>query len=179
MLERNGKYVRLRIEHGLRQKEYLFWKYKALKPFVTRAPRHVSSYQRIMKRTYRRLHFSTYSLEQFEPYWNAFYPNGKKCITELVCKWLRDPISLAVWFMDDGYKRNDCNAFRMSTDAFSKAEQVRLQKTLTQHFRITSALHRKGKWWNLYIPENATKRFHQIVSPYILPSLRYKVALAP
>lgn len=81
--------------------------------------------------------------------------------------------------MDDGYKRNDCNAFRISTDAFSKTEQIKLQKILAQHFGIASSLHRKKKWWNFYIPEKATKRFRQIVSPYIVPSLRYKVALAP
>lgn len=179
LLERNGKYVRLRIDHGLNQKHYLLWKHYELESLATSQPRIVSSYQKVEKRDYERLHFSTYSSPALEPYWRAFYPSGKKMITEKACQWLDDPISLAVWFMDDGYKRNDCNALRLSTDAYSLNEQRLLQKRLRNRFGIDATLHRKGKWWNLYIPRSEAYGFVQLVQPFILESLKYKIALTP
>lgn len=178
-LERRGKYSRLRVEHGLEQKDYLLWKYKELQPLVTAKPRLVGSYHKVENKIYRRLHFSTYSTTIFEPYWRAFYPNGKKTVTVDVCKLMQDPLTLAVWYMDDGYKRNDCNALRISTDAFPQEEQYRLQAVLEKQFGIGTKIHKKARWWNIYIPKKEVKRFIAIVSPYILPSLQYKITLAP
>ena len=81
--------------------------------------------------------------------------------------------------MDDGYKRNDCNALRLNTDSFSLPEQRLLQSALEKNFEIKSTLHRKGEYWNIYIPESSVRRFVQIIKPYILPSIAYKISLAP
>ena len=53
--------------------------------------------------------------------------------------------------MDDGYKRNDCNALRLNTDSFQLQEQRLLQKCLKKNFKIESNLHRKGRFWTIYI----------------------------
>ena len=175
-LERNGKYVRLRIEHGLRQKQYLFWKYRALKPFITKPPRTVVSYQRIAKRAYKRLHFSTYSLAQLEPYWNAFYPHGKKRITELVCKWLRDPVSLAVWFMDDGsIKSKKHKGVFLNTQGFTKNDILKLQKALEQNFGIKSTTRMDKNRQQIYLGGTAGEKFCALINPYVIPSMRYKI----
>jgi hypothetical protein len=179
LLERNGRYVRLRVGHGLNQKEYLWWKYYELQELATDKPRIFSSYHKITKRNYEGLIFSTYSSPELEKYWKAFYPNGKKIVTRLACELLQDPLSLAVWHMDDGYKRNDCNALRLNTDAFAESGQKLLQNILEKRFGVAVNLHRKGKWWNIYIPQSEAKKFTKLVSPYILPALRYKIALAP
>lgn len=42
-------------------------------------------------------------------------------------KRLIDPTTLAVWFMDDGTKRTDCNAGRIATQGFTKKEQIQLK----------------------------------------------------
>jgi len=176
-LERNGKFVRLHIDHSIKQKEYLYWKYRELKTFVPSKPRIIISYHRKAQKEYRRLHFATYSLDVFEYYWKIFYSNNRKAITNLIFSELKDPLSLAVWYMDDGYKRNDCDALRFSTESFSSAEQKLLQKVLAKNFGIKAVIHRKSKWWNLYIPHRETLKFIDLVSPYIIPSLRYKITL--
>ena len=81
--------------------------------------------------------------------------------------------------MDDGYKRNDCDAFRFNTDSFGRSEQQMLREVLEKNFGIDSTLHKKGKWWNIYIPQKSSKRFVELVQPYVIPSLGYKIALAP
>jgi recombination protein RecA len=178
-LERNGKYARLRIDHSINQKEYLWWKYNELKTLVPSKPVIISSYHKKEQKEYKRLHFATYSLDLFECYWKALYTNNRKTISNFIYAWLKDPLSLAVWYMDDGCKRNDCNALRISADAFSLSEQKVLQDMLRKNFNIMATLHRKGKWWNLYIPKKEASKFVELVFPYIIPSLKYKIALTP
>ena len=105
--------------------------------------------------------------------------NSKKIIPDTICELLKSPLSLAVWFMDDGYKRNDCNAFRLGTDSFTLEEQKLLQNVLEKNFGIETKVHKKGRYWNIYIPERESKKFVRIIKPYIIPKLKYKIALTP
>ncbi len=177
-LERNGKYCRLRLEHSNNQKLYLLWKYKNLKNISGKVmPLHY--YHKVHKKFYDNTRVYTFSDKIFDFYWNIFYRTGKKTIPSNMASFLIDPLSLAVWLMDDGYKRNDCNAFRLSTDSYTKNEQCTLQSVLKNNFGIDSTLHKKGKYWNVYIPERESKKFVSLVKKYIIPSLSYKIALTP
>ena len=133
----------------------------------------------MMQKVYESWQFGTRALPEFREYWDWFYPHGRKSIPERIHELMISPLSVAVWHMDDGYKRNDCNAIRLSTDAFSKPDHLRLRAMLKKNFGIVSALHRKGKYWNIYIPQHAVEKFTEIVEPYIVPGLKYKIALAP
>lgn len=179
MLEKRWRYPRLRFGHGLVQKEYLFWKYNEFQNLTSSQPTLVNTWHKKMAQRYQSLHFGTRAMPELMEYWNAFYADGCKMIPKNIGELLIDPLSLAVWFMDDGYKRNDCNALRLNTDSFSGEEQKQLQLVLEKNFGIMSTIHRKGKYWNLYIPRASAYRFVQIVRPYIIPSISYKIALAP
>ena len=85
------------------------------------------------------------------------------------------PFSLAVWLMDDGYKRNDCDALRLSTDCFSYEEQHMLQQCLDKNFGICSTIHRKGSAWNLYIPKTEMNAVRKLLAPFIIPAMNYKL----
>lgn len=176
-LEKNGDHVRVRAEHGMKQKNYIDWKYHEFEKLATDRPRIVRNYHSKVKKVYKSWHFSTYSNQIFDKYWRMFYPKGRKIIPSAIVQLLKSPLSLAIWSMDDGCKRNDCNAFRLSTDNFTKAEQEKLGKCLKENFRIQSRLHRKGTTWNIYIPQSEIKNFCRIIAPYIIPSLKYKIIL--
>lgn len=174
-LEKNGRYVRLRIDQRLDHKDYVYWLYGELANLVPSEPRIIKETDRRTEKTYTRLHFSTYSLKEFNNWWNNFYLNRKKIVPPNIENMLKANISLAIWFMDDGYKRNDCAAIRLNTDAFGYEEQQRLIQCLQKNFKIKSYLHKKGKWFNIYIPKGEAKRFCSLVRPYILPSFRHKL----
>lgn len=179
-IERNGTYVRLKIGHGLKQQDYVQWKSKLLEPFCAHQPRFVKG--AIHRKTgirYSRVEVSTFSLPVFEEYWQKFYVQGKKQIPEDIDKLLTEPLAIAVWFMDDGYKRNDCNALRINTDSFSYEDQQILQKCLLKNFHVSTKIHRKGKFWNIYIPSTQASKFCELVKPYIVPSMKYKISLDP
>lgn len=178
-LELNGNNVRLRIDHSPEQKDYLFWKHSELKDLCPSKPRVVRNWHSKREKVYERWHFSTLSLPVLNKFRETFYPSKKKIIPANIEQILKDPLSLAVWFMDDGYKRNDCNAFRLNTDCYSFKEQGLLQSCLKENFRIDSSLHKKGDHWNVYIPGHQSERFRQVIDPFILSSMRYKLPLAP
>lgn len=178
-LELNGNHVRLRITHSLKQKGYLFWKYSRLENLCPSEPRLAKSWHSKAQRFYERYEFSTFSIPLLRRFWEMFYTPRGKVVPDSIMTVLDDPLTLAVWYMDDGYKRNDCNAVRFSTDCFSVTEQRLLQRCLKDNFGLETSLHRKGSTWNIYIPSSQTGEFRRIVEPHIHPSLRYKLPLAP
>ncbi len=178
-LEQNGKHTRLRLEHGKYQKSYLLWKFKELKSIMTGSVMNVRYYHKINKRFYDSYRAYTFSREVMRCYQDMFYLHGKKIIPGNIGELLKNPLSLAVWLMDDGYKRNDCNAFRLGTDSFTMEEQILLQEVLLKNFGLETKIHKKGKYWNIYIPERESKKFVAMVKSYIIPEFAYKITLTP
>lgn len=174
-LEKNGRNVRLRIDHAEGQENYLRWMWLEFKNFVYAPPKLVQEIDKRSGKVYRRWHFSTYSVDVFNFYWKLFYRNKVKIVPGNIIKLLYSPLSLAVWFMDDGYKRNDCNALRLNTDSFQLQEQRLLQKCLKKNFKIESNLHRKGRFWTIYIPSPEARKFCRIIKPYIIPGMEHKI----
>ena len=181
MLERNGQYVRLRVDHSIKQKAYVEWKYKIFHNFTTSGMKYLSRLDVRKKKRYHHCKFDTISTSLLNEFYGKFYPGGQKRVPRNIVEILRKPLSLAVWFMDDGYKRNDCNALRISTDSFNVEEQKLLLECLRRNFKINAKLHRKGKFWNIYIPSSNSeaKNFCKIVKPCIIPEMEYKISLDP
>lgn len=178
-LEKRWRNPRLRFAHALGQQDYLFWKYQELQATASSQPVIIRDKDKRNDKVYESWQFSTKAMPELLYYWNLFYPNGRKIIPVNIKELLNDPLSVATWFMDDGYKRNDCNAFRLNTDAFSLHEQQLLQEVLEKNFGILTALHKKRQSWNIYVPNTSATRFVEIIRPFIISSLSYKIALAP
>jgi hypothetical protein len=178
-MELNGKHPRLRIQHSQRQNEYLKWKHKVFSEISTKEKNFYRKKDYRTKKRYAYCSFDTYSIPSLHKFYKIFYSSGKKKIPNNFNKILNSPLSLAVWFMDDGQKRSDCNALRISTDSFTYKEQIILQKCLHKNFNIFVKIHKKGKFWNLYIPSIERKEFIKIISRYVIPSMKYKISLDP
>ena len=176
-LEINGRGVRLKIGHGLGQRGYIFWKYDELKNIVPSKPRLVKEFHKRRQKSDESLHFATFSDTELLKWHGLFYKNKVKVIPKNIDEILTSPLSLAVWFMDDGYKRNDCNALRISTDSFSFNDQRLLVDCLNKNFGISSTIHKKGKAYNIYVPKNSAQKFCNVIKPYVVDSLLYKVSL--
>ena len=178
-LEKRWKNPRLRFAHSVSQKEYVLWKYRELRNIASSAPIPIRQLHWQNGKMCESWQFATRALTELTHYWNLFCSSGTKRIPPNISDILTHPLSLAIWLMDDGYKRNDCNAFRLNTDAFPIAEQQLLQTALTENFGIHSKLHRKGKYWNIYIPEASARRFVALVREHVIPCMEYKIALTP
>lgn len=161
------KNLRLQIDHCEAQREYVFWKHQILEPLVLTPPKF-----RAQTRSWR---FRTISHPDLTDIGRLFYQGRRRIIPDDIESVLTDPISLAVWFMDDGAKnRND--GLILNTQCFTKSDTRRLRDCLNKNFALNHvSLQADKNGWRLYIQKASTDRFTEIVKPYILPQMEYKM----
>lgn len=172
--ERNA---RLRFEHGAKQKEYLLWKVKALTRLFQGKPTHLSRVHPKTKATYEYWRAQSNATPELGKLRTIFYPEGKKRIPVNVAKFIKEPLALAVWYMDDGYYYpKDKNSFlylgRVSSD---EAEYAR--EALERNFRLLPRVYdKKKKGFALYFGVAETKKLHTVVRRHmLLPLFAYKL----
>lgn len=160
----NNNY-RFVIDQGEKQKDYLFWKFKVFSNCCFSEP----SYQ-IHNRSWR---MRTISHKEFNYYANKFYVNRKKQVPNDIIDYL-NPLSLAIWFMDDGTK-GPSNGFTLNTQNFSYKENEHLKLVLAQKFSLLVSIHKDKKWWRLFINPKSKFIFENLVNSYIHSAMRYKL----
>ena len=103
-LQKTGKSnARLRLEHSLKQKDYLIWKCEILNNFFQKKPEILERINLKFGKSYQYIRNQSYSGLEFGKLHQLFYVDGKRIIPNKISKLLNSPRSLAVWFMDDGY----------------------------------------------------------------------------
>ncbi len=153
--------------HSVKQKDYLLFKHKILKPFSGK----FIEYPR--KDGGRDVKFSTKAHFYFNELRKMFYDeNGRKVIKYATLKKITHPLALAIWFGDDGNKEKD--SYRIATGAYNIKEINDLIKWLKNYFGIKSYLHKHGKYWYLSIREDRFK-FTKLIKKYLHKGLHYKL----
>lgn len=85
-------------------------------------------------------------------------------------------ISLAHWFMDDGYFDNYSGTFRFCTDNFTFTECEFLVQLLEQKCNIKATTNvRRKNMWRIRVSMHSVPLFRQLVKPYLLPIFHYKL----
>lgn len=174
-IEFNGFHgSRLQIKQAERYKEYVFWLYRKLENLCKSAPK-----QRIDTAQW---YFSTRSLNELTELCRIFYPKGEKKIPKDISDFLVSPLTLAVWYMDDGrldYRPKDHYAFILNTDSFSLREVHRLKKSLGDNFEIESSVQtplcREKRYPKLYIGVSGRNKFLRLIKPHILNCFSHKL----
>lgn len=181
-LEFNGHIgTRLQIKQSVRHKEYVLWLYSKLSDLCRSAPK--------QKTDTGQWYFSTRALREFTSFWKIFYQKGEKIVPQNIAELLISPLSLAVWYMDDGaldYRPKDHCSITLHTDSFSTENVEKLSDVLEKNFGIVakqmSSLCRGKRYAKLYIGADGRKRFFELVRPYMLqcfarklPPVSYKI----
>lgn len=167
-LEFNGCVgTRLQIKQSVRHKEYVFWMYKKLRNLCRTGPK--------QRPDTKQWYFSTRALRDLTLTQNIFYKNRKKRIPGDIADILISPLTLAVWYMDDGsldFRPKSHCAIMLHTDSFSLVDVKRLQRALKSNFGIPTRLYKslcRGKRYpKLYIGADGRDRFFEVVKPYML-----------
>jgi hypothetical protein len=126
---------RLQIKQAERKKEYVFWLYEHFAQIVRTPPQ--------KRFDTNQWYFATRSISELEEIRNIFYVNNRKIVPQNIQTFLTSPLSLAIWFMDDGtldYRAKSHHSFTYSTDAFSVEEVFLLQKSLKENFNISCSI---------------------------------------
>ena len=171
-LERNGKYVRLIIDHSAKQRSYVEWMYQELKNFGGQVV-YKKQFDSRTNQFYHHSVFRSQTSPALEEYYSLFYKEKRKNIPLTLPK-IITPLILAIWFMDDGYRRNDCNAARLNTQSYSAQEHEIIQQALLA-LGIQSTIHKQSKHLVTYIPSHSMNRLRQLLKGIILPEMEYKI----
>lgn len=109
---------------------------------------------------------------KFEFFFKEMYNenNDKTFITENVLKYFSE-LSLAIFFMDDGYNHKSGSYF--CTDNFEKDSIILFQKFLLKKWNLKSSIHGK----RIYIKSESKSNFIKLIDRYIIDELKYKTGV--
>jgi len=176
-----AKNANFKIDHCLEQKEYVFWKYKILKNLVLTPPR--LSYRKTKEgiRYKKSWWFMTLRHPVLTEIYNQFYTKdsyrcGKKIVPDLIFESM-NPFIIAVWVMDDGsYNQNKID---ISTYSFTLQEIKKLCDVIKKKFNITMIFYKdRDKGYRIYCNTKETKKLVDLIYPYIIKSMKYKIGLS-
>ena len=171
--QNNGKTYRLKVEHSIKQKEYVDWFYQEFKEWILTKPKKKRKI-RNGKLSYN-YWVNTLSSGSFRFYAHQFYEGKKKIIPKLIHRWLT-PLSLAVWFMDDGSIKSKHHRARIiNTQGFEKREVLRLIKVLDEKFDLKCKLRKQKEGYQIMILAESADRFAGIVKDHLCSSMKYKI----
>ena len=197
-IQKRSNSFRSKISHRAQDKQYVVWKYEKLKRLCSKnhPPKQVTS--KLNDESY---FFYLNSGDYLKKYHQLFYQptvwvsvdqttgkrveklKYKKVITQALIDYLpKDPLMLAVWFLDDGNRRTDCFSGRLATQGFSKTEQQLLSKYLSEIFQIDTKIvpHLKTKQqYYLTIPAKNRQfsKFVSLIEPSVnqIDCMKYKI----
>lgn len=162
---------RLFINHCIEQKEYILWKYGILKNYILSEPRF---YARNNSMTIR-----TISHRELTILRNIFYPNGKKMIPLNIKEFIENPLTLAVWFMDDGnavIRKNKLYGYHINSQSFTYNENHLISKVLNDLYGIESTVEKNHRKYRIAVyKRNSREIFRKLISSYVLKSMLYKL----
>lgn len=175
---KGAKNANVKMEHGLNQKEYVEWKYEILKPWVFTPPKLSYRYRENGERYLKSWWFRTIRHPKLTEIYKKFYigeesKNRKKIIPRFLEENIT-PLMLSVLIMDDGsYSKKKID---ISTYSFSLEDICFFQKCLKNIFDVESNFYKdRDKGYRMYFNQKETKKLIKLISPYIIPSMKYKI----
>ena len=174
-LEFNGyRGTRLQVKQMETKKEYVDWLFNEFANIVRTPPQ--------QRPDTKQWYFGTRYFVELEQFRKLFYENRKKIIPKNIAELITSPLTLAIWFMDDGtldYRVKSHYNFSLSTDSFALEEVELLQNVLESRFGIRSSIQtpssRGTKYVKLYIGKDGRDQFLRLIEPYILSCFVYKL----
>ena len=170
--QRGALSARLKVEHSAAQASYVAWKYVEWRPWVRTPPRERLRRNRLGT-TSVNVGFSTLSHVQLEKVRERFYREKRKIVPldlELT------PLSMAVWFMDDGSRKSSqCRGLYLNTQNYRGEEVELLRSALRRDIGIETSVRQQRDGLQIYVPSPSVAELISFISADVLPSMRYKL----
>lgn len=182
--QKNKECYRLHMKHGSSQIDYLQWKLDLLKEVgFAKIDESIKQYQ---LKTHVENGVYITSSKTLKIYKKWFYNNEEKTVKNIL-KYLKSPLSLAIWFMDDGsvFKRKRKHkdgsiyylkpSMKLCTHSFSREDNELILKWLKDTFNIEGymVVERKRnrpnqpEYYTLNFNADNTLRIWDLIKPYV------------
>ena len=159
----------LSFGHSPKQREYIEWKHSQLKKWI--GCKIYELEHNINNKLYTTLNFVTRRNKKFTELRNIFYKNNKKIFPADFIKDNINELSLAVYYMDDGYNCSN-RGCEFCCENFSREGNIEFINILKNRFNIESHLNKNNR---IYINKSEKMRFFNIIKKHIIPSMSYKI----
>lgn len=166
-----SKNARLGFKQSSENFNYVWYVFTQLAHYCNGYPYSVSGVRNHNK--YFAVCLQTRSLSCLTELYTLFYPNKIKIIPNNIYD-LLTPIALANWIMGDGSSRT--TGLVLCTDSYTTQEVVLLMNVLKIKYNLNCTLryHKQGHP-RIYIRKQSIDTLRTIVTPYIIPSMMYKL----
>lgn len=167
-----NKNYRFQVEQNESHAGYVNWLYKEFQEWVLSKP---------VFRSYRdSWRFRTISHPELTGMHHEFYSGNVKILPGHIKELLNNPLSLAIWAMDDGCLMTRGDGFTFNTQSFSKKENEKLRECLAENFGLShTSLHRDKNKFRIYVRTKSLNRLCKLIKAHILPEFIYKLPIAP
>jgi 16S rRNA G966 N2-methylase RsmD len=162
------------VSHSDKQKDYLYWTYEELKNICPSDPK-----KYVSPKGYITYSLLTENRKDLFNYREKIYTPKKKVNEWWISK--LDVLSVAIWYMDDGYLsrvNNSRNEYGFATNSFDEDEHILLQNFL-QDLGIETSIRcisrKSGMQRNLMVCDSSFDAFTDLLSPHIINSMKYKI----
>ncbi len=172
---RNGIGARYRMGHAAKQHDYLQWKSSLLANLKQSHTSNAKGAEFV----------DVQPLPELGELRDAVYIAGKKVLSWEYLKALT-PLALAMWYMDDGSftlrakgvqerTRDGSGRSDICIEAMSEDSRRRLVEHLAGAFDLHPRLIARAGKAVLVFPKDETAKLHELVAPYVHPSMDYKL----
>jgi len=169
-LAKHGRFHRLFVKHQISQRKLAEFKRDAFDDFVTMRIHEFD--QRLGGQRYPCVQFVTRTAAVFSEWHARFYDGRRKRVPSDIAAMLT-PLSMAVWYMDDGGA--DYAGLDLQTHSFEPEETEHLVAALAQRFGIQARTRANKGRRIIYIPASEVGALRSVVEPHMVPELRYKL----
>ncbi len=164
---RKKTHALLEINHSYKQREYVDWLYQKFQRFTDTPPKmRKTNGKRVAYR------FTTKSLPIFTRFYDIFFEDKHKIIPNNL---ILTPLSLATWYMDDG-SRCDEDIY-LNTQQFTQEEQEKLVLLLYKQYLIQASINKDKQYGRIRIKKDSVQNFMNLISPFVVSSIKYKLLL--
>lgn len=193
----NAKGWRYRVLHKVDHQPYVEHKYEIIKDYCETGPKFSITTDSRNNKKSRKMYFNTLTHPSFLFFANMFYgwdPGvGKaglwvKKVPVDIERFLT-PAAIAYWYMDDGSVKSlgKSNGMRISTQNFTLDDVNRLRAVLLKRHKIDTSKTKRSiqnpvrgssgsiDRYLIGINENESAAFRDLIRPYLIPCMAYKV----
>lgn len=123
------------------------------------------------------IRFHTWTYEKFNIIHDEWYDkNNKKIVSRSIYNYLT-PLALGIWIMNDGVKVG--SGLKLATNSFRYEDVLYLKDILYKKYNLKSEIQKTGvkNEYHIYIWKEFIPDLVKIVNPYIIKSMKYKIAI--
>src|SRR3989344_458126 len=168
--------ARLRLEHSSKQQAYLDWKYSELEHIFQSEPQLLQRVHPTSHRTYEYVRLQSYASAFLGSVRSRFYSEaGKKILPYELNEVLSSPLTIAVWYMDDGYYDTRDKSAHIYVQAFEPLEIQRLLDAFEHCWGIEVKAYCRPVRNACQLNFRSTNRdtLFDLIKPHVITTMRY------